>query len=85
MTTLSAGERHSASCADLLHLLAATGVPDEALGAGIQASLDTLDYSESWYELPSYLDEHLATVRLHLGLALAALEQGRHLVKSRSL
>ncbi len=83
MTTVQAQQGHPASAADLLHLLATNGVPDEAIGAGIKASLDTLDYSESWYELPSYLDEHLATVRLHLGLALAALEQGRRLVKSR--
>lgn len=85
MTTVSPTGRHPVSSADLLQVLAVTGVPDEAIGAGIRASLDTLNFSESWYELPGYLDEHLATVRLHLGLALAALEQGRHLVKSRSL
>lgn len=83
MTAVSGHHPRQASTADLLHLLADAGVPDEALAAGIQASLDTLTYLEGYYELPSYLDEHLATVRLHLGLAMTAVDQARRLVHSR--
>lgn len=83
MTAISPIQPKVATAADLLHLLADGGVPDEALAAGILASIETLDYAEGFYQLPSYLDEHLATFRLHAGLALASIAQARRLASSR--
>ena len=80
MTAISAPTAQPISYSTLLELLSSHGPAYENLGAGVREAAICLQDAQTFYDLPSGLDEPLVRFRWHLDQAFVALEDARALV-----